>query len=160
MLNAWLHVRVINFRIYIYKSEASVRLSVPRSQPALKAKFHYASLFGASSELAPNMFGASSELASVMEFGFNPLPSDRLRCCDRYIRCQRSLAIKPLNSRPAMSGSPSHRGSVRRVSRCRLWLACAALLRLTPQTTITRSAIVACYIYYYFFALRCISPEG
>ena len=43
----------------------------------------------------------------------NPLPSDRLRCCDRYIRCQRSLAVKPLT----MSGSPSHRGSVRRVSR-------------------------------------------
>jgi len=35
-----------------------------------KAKFHYTSWFGASSELAPNMFGASSELASVMEFGF------------------------------------------------------------------------------------------
>jgi len=33
----------------------------------------------------------------------NPLPSDRLRCCDRYIRCQRSLAVKPLT----MSGSPS-----------------------------------------------------
>jgi len=43
----------------------------------------------------------------------NPLPSDRLRCCDRYIRCQRSLAVKQLT----MSGSPSHRGSVRRVSR-------------------------------------------
>jgi len=28
-------------------------------------------LFGASSELARNIFGASSELASVMEFGFN-----------------------------------------------------------------------------------------
>jgi len=28
-------------------------------------------MFGASSELAPNMFGASSELASVMEFRFN-----------------------------------------------------------------------------------------
>jgi len=27
---------------------------------------------------------------------FNPLPSDRLRCCDRYIRCQQSLAVKPL----------------------------------------------------------------
>jgi len=37
---------------------------------AAKAKFHYASWFGASSELAPNMFGASSEPASVMEFGF------------------------------------------------------------------------------------------
>jgi len=43
----------------------------------------------------------------------NPLPSDGLRCCDRYIRCQLSLAVKPLT----MSGSPSHRGSVRRVSR-------------------------------------------
>ena len=40
---------------------------------ALKAKFHYTSWFGASSELAPNMFGASSELASVMEFGFKAL---------------------------------------------------------------------------------------
>ena len=47
----------------------------------------------------------------------NPLPSDRLRCCDRYIRCQRSLAVKPLNSRHAMSASPSHIRSVRRVSR-------------------------------------------
>ena len=28
----------------------------------LKAKFHYASLFGAGSELAPNRFGAGSEL--------------------------------------------------------------------------------------------------
>jgi len=36
----------------------------------VKAKFHYTSWLGASSELAPNMFGASSELASVMEFGF------------------------------------------------------------------------------------------
>ena len=27
-------------------------------------------MFGASSELAPNMFGASSEPANVMEFGF------------------------------------------------------------------------------------------
>jgi len=33
----------------------------------------------------------------------NPLPSDRLCCCNRYIRCQRSLAVKPLT----MSGSPS-----------------------------------------------------
>jgi len=34
----------------------------------------------------------------------NPLPSEsRLPCCDRYIRCQRSLAVKPLT----MSGSPS-----------------------------------------------------
>jgi len=24
--------------------------------------------------------------------------SDRLRCCDQYIQCQRSLAVKPLNS--------------------------------------------------------------
>jgi len=45
------------------KYQAEVKLS-------FKAKFHYASWFGASSELAPNMFEASSELASVMEFGF------------------------------------------------------------------------------------------
>ena len=36
----------------------------------LKAKFHYASLFGAGSELAPKRFAASSEPASVMEFSF------------------------------------------------------------------------------------------
>ena len=30
-------------------------------------------MFGANSELAPNMFGASSKLASVMEFGFKLL---------------------------------------------------------------------------------------
>jgi len=39
----------------------------------LKAKIHYASLFRADSELAPNRFGASSEPASVMEFGTNQL---------------------------------------------------------------------------------------
>ena len=31
-------------------------------------------------------------------YAFNPLPSDsRLRCCDRYIRCHRLLAVKPLS---------------------------------------------------------------
>ena len=50
-------------------------LDTPRTVNSylVKAKFHYASWFGASSELAPNMFGASSELASVMEFGFKRL---------------------------------------------------------------------------------------
>jgi len=38
----------------------------------VKAKFHYTSWFGASSELAPNMFGASY---GVMEFGFYQLAS-------------------------------------------------------------------------------------
>ena len=38
-------------------------------------------MFGASSELAPNMFGASSELASVMEFGFNGLQAQT--SCDK-----------------------------------------------------------------------------
>ena len=52
-------------------------------------------------------------MCAMVSESINPLPSDRLRCCDRYIRCQRSLAVKPLT----MSGSPSHRGSVRRVSR-------------------------------------------
>jgi len=52
-------------------------------------------------------------VSATVSASINPLPSDRLRCCDRYIRCQRSLAIKPLT----MSGSPSHRGSVHRVSR-------------------------------------------
>jgi len=52
-------------------------------------------------------------VSATLSASINPLPSDRLRFCDRYIRCQRSLAVKPLT----MSGSPSHRGSVRRVSR-------------------------------------------
>jgi len=58
-------------------------------------------------------------VCGTVSASINPLPSDRLRCCDLYFRCQRSLAVKPLNSRPAMSGSPSHKGSVRRVSRYR-----------------------------------------
>jgi len=41
----------------------------------LKAKFHYASWFGASSELAPNMFRASSELASEWNLAANLLSS-------------------------------------------------------------------------------------
>jgi len=41
----------------------------------VKAKFHYTSWFGASSELATNMFGARSEPASVMEFGREPARS-------------------------------------------------------------------------------------
>jgi len=52
-------------------------------------------------------------VCAMVSESINPLPSDRLRCCDRYIRCQRSLAVKSLT----MSGSPSHRRSVRRVSR-------------------------------------------
>ena len=49
-------------------------------------------------------------MCTTVSASINPLPSDRLRCCERYIRCQRSLAVKPLT----MSGSPV---SVRRVSR-------------------------------------------
>ena len=52
-------------------------------------------------------------VSTMVSASINPLPSDRLRCCDQYIRRQRSLAVKPLT----MSGSPSQRGSVRRVSR-------------------------------------------
>jgi len=48
-------------------------------------------------------------VSTTVSASINPLPSDRLRCCNRYIWCQRSLAVKPL----MMSGSPSHRGSVR-----------------------------------------------
>jgi len=47
-------------------------------------------------------------VCTTVSSSINPLPSDRLRCYDRYIhriiRCQRSLAVKTLNSRPAMSG--------------------------------------------------------
>ena len=52
----------------------------------LKAKFHYASWFGASSELAPNMFGASSELASALEFGFKQQHYRRLAVAYIYAR--------------------------------------------------------------------------
>jgi len=44
----------------------------------------------------------AASVCATVSASINPLPSDRLRCCDRYIRCQRSLAVKPLNSRPAM----------------------------------------------------------
>jgi len=78
----------------------------------------------ASTELAMRALRRAVKIGSVcpsvcatFSASINPLPSDRLRCCDRYIRCQRSLAVKPLNSWPAISGSPSRRGSVRRVSR-------------------------------------------
>jgi len=60
----------------------------------LKAKFHYASWFGASSELAPNMFGTSSEPASVMEFGREPASS-----------CQ--FAASKLDDRPNFSFEPA-----------------------------------------------------
>jgi len=44
-------------------------------------------------------------VSATFSASINPLPSDRLRCCDRYIRCQRSLAVKPLT----MSWSPTLR---------------------------------------------------
>jgi len=46
---------------------ALLQITVTSLQPTytVKAKFHYTSWFGASSELAQNMFGASSEPASV-----------------------------------------------------------------------------------------------
>jgi len=123
-------------------------------------------------------------VCATVSASINPLPSDRLRCCDRYIRCQRSLAVKPLNSRPAARGlrvatqyggkwawlagrgyctasswaqravrfhwglsmrRPWLRRPGGRALDCGLWLACAALLRLTPQATIARSAIVTCF---------------
>jgi len=46
------------------------RTLIDKLQPRLKAKFHYASWFGAGSEPLRSLFEASSELASVMEFGF------------------------------------------------------------------------------------------
>jgi len=60
-------------------------------------------------------------VCATVSASINPLPSDRVRCCDWYIRCQWSLAVRLLfNSLPVMSGCPSHRGSVRRVSRYQL----------------------------------------
>jgi len=43
----------------------------------------------------------AASVCATVSASINPLPSVRLRCCDRYIRCQRLLAVKPLNSRPA-----------------------------------------------------------
>ena len=63
------------------------RLSKSVSQ-TVKAKFHYTSWFGASSELAPNMFGASSELASVMEFGFKEAAQTVLMIYNRHFNKQ------------------------------------------------------------------------
>ena len=40
-------------------------------------------------------------VCATISASINPLPSDRLRFCDWYIPCQGSLAVKPLNSRPA-----------------------------------------------------------
>ena len=44
----------------------------------------------------------------------NPLPSDRLRCCDRYrpIRCHRLLAVKPLSPREHMRGGGCERAEL------------------------------------------------
>ena len=50
----------------------------------------------------PKRLSVSRSVCATVSVSINPLPSDRLCCCDRYIRCQRSLAVKPLNSRPAM----------------------------------------------------------
>jgi len=116
--------------ILYLKSEASVcvRLSVPRSQRALTL--------------------------------YTQRQSDRLRCCDRYIRyirCQRLLSVKRLNSRLSMyialqplgvrddswlsetSLTATARGGA--VLECGLWLVCAALLRLTPPATIALSRL-------------------
>ena len=114
-----------------------------------------------------NIGSVCPSVCATVSASINPLPSDRLRCCDRCIRCQRSLAVKPLNSRPAMYIALQLLACAMTVSKlmyawcqltqwdfpdcngpgvleCGLWLACAALLRLTPQATIAQSAIVAC----------------
>ena len=52
-------------------------------------------------------------VCAMVSESIKPLPSDRLRCCDRYIRCQRSLAVKPLT----MSGVSLSQGKCGRVSR-------------------------------------------
>jgi len=80
-------------------------------------------------------------VCATVSASINPLARDRLRCCDRYIPCQRSLAVEPLNSRPAMSGSPSRRRSVRRVNN-------------KPQS---RLAIVPCMLYYRSFVCPVLS---
>ena len=48
-----------------------------------------------------------------------------LQCCDRYIRCQRSLAVKPLNSPPATYSQQVsvYWDGLGAVLDCGLWLA-------------------------------------
>jgi len=46
------------------------RINNASNKLVVKAKFHYASWFGAGSEPVQSWFGASSEPAIVMEFGF------------------------------------------------------------------------------------------
>jgi len=38
-------------------------------------------------------------VSATVSASINPLPSDRLRCCDRYIWCHRLLTVKPLSPR-------------------------------------------------------------
>ena len=45
---------------------------------------------------------SEASVCATVSASINPLHSDTARCCNRYTRCQRSLAVKPLNSRPAM----------------------------------------------------------
>jgi len=41
---------------------------------------------------------SEASVCATVSASINPLPSNRLRCCDQYIQCQRLLAVKPLNS--------------------------------------------------------------
>jgi len=62
----------LGLRPVVENTALTVYSQIPCSK-LVRAKFHYTSWFGASSELAQNMFGANSEPASVMEFAANLL---------------------------------------------------------------------------------------
>jgi len=72
--------------------------------------------------------------------------SDRLRCYDRYIRCLRLLAVKPLNSPPA---TYSQQVSVYCdgsgvVLDCGLWLACHRFVYNYTTVVGYTSVVVSC----------------
>ena len=51
---------------------------------SIKAKFHYASWFGAGSELAPNRFGAGSKLVRAEIWPIIQLASSKLARANRF----------------------------------------------------------------------------
>jgi len=63
---------------------------------------HTINTFYHNSDLYIKIGSVCPSVCATISASINHLPRDRLRCCGRYIRCQRSLAVKPLNSRPAM----------------------------------------------------------
>jgi len=54
---------------------------------------YYSGLFFLTHSVHTKIGNVCPSVCATVSASINPLPSDRLCCCDRYIRCQRSLAI-------------------------------------------------------------------